>query len=111
MMCYYLNVHFHGQRVNRVYEGKRGTNAWPGGRLRDNILFAVLNNVGSRRSCSSSGSSRPVLGFVVLNKGIHILRNIRNYSPTTKHTSPEDLSVFLYVNELNLLTRSCLQSE
>jgi hypothetical protein len=49
--------------------------------------------------------------FFVLNKDIHILRNIRNYSPTTKHTSPVDLKVFLYVNEPNLLTRSCLQSE
>lgn len=42
--------------------------------------------------------------YFFLNKGISILRNIRSSSPTTKHTSPEYLTVFLYVNEPNLLT-------
>jgi len=37
--------------------------------------------------------------FFSLNKAIPILRNCRNSSPTTKHTSPEDLTVFLYVHE------------
>jgi hypothetical protein len=60
--------------------------------------------VASRRSCSSSGSSRPVLEFCVLNKGVHILRNSRNYSPTTKHKSPEDLTVFfIWTNLIFLL--------